>query len=178
MPIRTDRPSTLARIPRPGTASKSDMRSDSARPPFESRPRAWAPCTTAWANGCSEPCSAAAANRKSSSSETPASGLTSVRVGFPCVTVPVLSRTTVSTERARCRASPFRIRIPCSAALPTATMIEIGVASPRAHGAGDDQYGHSHHHRMAQHGLRTESIPHRERDHRYDHHRGHEVAGY
>ena len=40
----------------------------------------------------------------------------------------------VSTSRASCNASPFRMRIPCSAAFPTATMIEIGVAKPSAHG--------------------------------------------
>ena len=57
-----------------------------------------------------------------------------MRVAAPCVTVPVLSSTTVSTLRALCNASPFRMRTPYSAAFPTATMIEIGVAKPIAHG--------------------------------------------
>ena len=54
--------------------------------------------------------------------------------GRPSVTVPVLSSTTVVTLRARCNASPLRIRIPCSAAFPMPTIMEIGVARPSAHG--------------------------------------------
>ncbi len=57
-----------------------------------------------------------------------------VTAGCPRVTVPVLSSTTVVSCRACCSASPLRIRIPCPAALPMLTMMEIGVASPSAQG--------------------------------------------
>ena len=60
--------------------------------------------------------------------------MSSVTSGFPSVTVPVLSKTTVVNLPACCNASPLRIRIPISAALPTPTMIEIGVAKPKAQG--------------------------------------------
>ena len=61
-------------------------------------------------------------------------GTRSVSAGFPSVTVPVLSSTTTSTRPAAWRALPSRTSTPASAALPTATMIEIGVASPSAQG--------------------------------------------
>ncbi len=48
--------------------------------------------------------------------------------------VPVLSRTTVRTRCAVSRASADRISTPCSAPFPVPTMIESGVASPRAQG--------------------------------------------
>ncbi len=52
----------------------------------------------------------------------------------PRVIVPVLSSTTCRSARARSRASPSLIRIPCSARLPVPTMIAVGVARPSAHG--------------------------------------------
>jgi len=45
-----------------------------------------------------------------------------------------LSTTIVSTSRKSSIASAFRNRTPTLAAFPIATMIDIGVASPRAHG--------------------------------------------
>ena len=48
--------------------------------------------------------------------------------------VPVLSSTTVSRSAAVCSASPWRIRMPYSAALPTPTITDMGVARPRAQG--------------------------------------------
>ena len=59
---------------------------------------------------------------------------TSVRAGSPRVMVPVLSNTIVSILWAVSSASAERIKMPCSAPLPVATMIDNGVASPRAHG--------------------------------------------
>ena len=48
--------------------------------------------------------------------------------------VPVLSRTMAVSREAVCRASPLRISTPASAALPTPTITDMGVASPRAQG--------------------------------------------
>ena len=85
-------------------------------------------------SGCSLPRSAEATSRSSSSSGMPLATTTSVNSGSPLVRVPVLSRTTVSSAWAPSRASPPLIRIPCSAPRPVPTMIEVGVASPIAHG--------------------------------------------
>ena len=59
---------------------------------------------------------------------------TSVSAGWPRVIVPVLSRTTVWSLCAVSSASAERMRMPFSAPLPVPTMIESGVASPRAQG--------------------------------------------
>ena len=59
---------------------------------------------------------------------------TAVTAGLPRVRVPVLSSTIVLILRAFSSASPPRIRMPFSAALPVPTMIAVGVASPRAQG--------------------------------------------
>ncbi len=64
----------------------------------------------------------------------PSAIITSVTAGFPFVTVPVLSNTIVVSLPACCNASPLRISIPISAALPTPTIIEMGVANPNAQG--------------------------------------------
>src|SRR5665647_301377 len=69
-----------------------------------------------------------------SSAVKPSLGTTSVSAGLPIVMVPVLSRTTVSSLCAVSRASAERIRIPAVAPLPVPTVIESGVASPRAQG--------------------------------------------
>jgi len=84
------------------------------------------------ARGCSDPASRSAAicNNNSLSSLH----ITDVTVGCPVVIVPVLSNTTVVSLPACCKASPFLIRIPCSAARPTPTIIEMGVARPNAQG--------------------------------------------
>ncbi len=56
------------------------------------------------------------------------------RAVFPSVKVPVLSTTSVSIFSKRSSASAFLIRIPVVAPLPIPTMIDIGVASPKAQG--------------------------------------------
>jgi hypothetical protein len=61
-------------------------------------------------------------------------GVTLISLGFPSVRVPVLSTTSVSTLRRSSMASAFRKRTPVVAPRPIATMIDIGVARPRAHG--------------------------------------------
>ena len=48
--------------------------------------------------------------------------------------VPVLSNAATSILPAFSRVSPFLIRIPNSAALPTPTVTAVGVAKPNAHG--------------------------------------------
>ena len=58
----------------------------------------------------------------------------SVTSGWPRVRVPVLSSTMVRSLPAVSRASALRKISPFSAPLPDATMIEVGVARPRAQG--------------------------------------------
>jgi len=127
LPAWTTTSPILARMPWPGSASKSEASSSLA--PFEDAPR-----TMAWPRGCSEPCSADATSRSSSSSSTPSAGSASVSSGLPSVTVPVLSSTTAPILWAVSSASPLLIRMPCSAPLPVATMMAVGVASPSAQG--------------------------------------------
>ena len=54
--------------------------------------------------------------------------------GRPSVSVPVLSTTSVSTFSSISRASACLTRTPAVAPRPVPTMIDIGVASPSAHG--------------------------------------------
>ena len=60
--------------------------------------------------------------------------VTAVTLGLPSVNVPVLSTTSVSTRSIRSRASAFLMSTPINAPRPTPTMIDMGVAKPRAHG--------------------------------------------
>lgn len=64
----------------------------------------------------------------------PGWGALSVRIGVPTVRVRVLSSTMVPRVRAVSSAAAERIRMPACAALPVPTMIDRGVASPRAQG--------------------------------------------
>src|SRR5205807_388084 len=89
-PAITMRPPTVACTPWPGTASKWEGGSTTSA-------RRLAASTTAVASGCSDCASAAAASRRISASSTPAAGMTSVTDGRPSVSVPVLSKMTVST---------------------------------------------------------------------------------
>ncbi|MNJ68308.1 hypothetical protein D3C77_645450 [compost metagenome] len=91
------------------------------------------PATIASASGCSELFSAAPTSRRKSLSAIP-SGSTLVSSGFPFVTVPVLSRMTVSTLCVVSKCSPPLNSTPSSAARPEPAMMEVGVASPSAHG--------------------------------------------
>ena len=69
-----------------------------------------------------------------SSSSVPAVAWTAWRVIRPVVTVPVLSRTIVSTRRVVSRTSGPLIRMPSWAPRPVPTMRAVGVARPRAQG--------------------------------------------
>ena len=61
-------------------------------------------------------------------------GIMSSTSGFPSVIVPVLSKAATSIWPAFSKVSPFLIRIPYSAALPTPTVTAVGVARPNAQG--------------------------------------------
>src|SRR4029450_9586226 len=61
-------------------------------------------------------------------------GSTVSSFGLPSVSVPVLSTTIVVTFSIVSSASALRMRTPASAPRPVPTMIDIGVARPRAHG--------------------------------------------
>ena len=57
-----------------------------------------------------------------------------VRRGLPSVSVPVLSTISVSTFSISSSASAFFTSTPARAPRPVATMMDIGVARPSAHG--------------------------------------------
>ena len=86
------------------------------------------------ASGCSERDSTPAASESSSPAPVGPKVITSVTWGLPSVTVPVLSRMTVSTRWAVSSASALLMRMPFSAPLPVPTMMATGVARPRAQG--------------------------------------------
>jgi hypothetical protein len=90
--------------------------------------------TTAWATGCSEFLSTAAAARTRSSAVTPSTGTTSVQDISPLVSVPVLSSTIALSLCAVSSVSPPLMKMPISAPRPVPTMMAVGVASPIAHG--------------------------------------------
>jgi hypothetical protein len=86
------------------------------------------------ASGCSLPFSRPAARRSRSFSSNPGAGRTEISLGLPSVSVPVLSTTRVSTFRRTSIASASRNSTPEVAPFPVATMMDMGVASPRAQG--------------------------------------------
>ncbi len=104
------------------------------------RPSGWRcgalarPSTTARASGCSLGSSSADASAKARDSSKPPNVYTPINAGLPSVSVPVLSTTSVSTSRSASIAAASRNSTPARAPRPLATMIEIGVARPSAHG--------------------------------------------
>ena len=60
--------------------------------------------------------------------------MTVMSFGLPSVSVPVLSMTSLLISRSTSIASAFLNNTPACAPLPVATMIDIGVARPKAHG--------------------------------------------
>lgn len=60
----------------------------------------------------------------------------------PTIIVPVLSKTMCVILAKFSRASPFLTSMPCSAPLPVATIIAVGVARPRASRTGNDKHRH------------------------------------
>ena len=93
-----------------------------------------APSTIAAASGCSLPRSSPAARASIVVSSHGSLALTETSLGFPRVRVPVLSTTSVSTFLSVSIVSAFLKSTPTVAPLPLATIIDIGVARPRAHG--------------------------------------------
>ena len=88
----------------------------------------------AMASGCSLARSTLASFCSTSSLGKPGAGSMCTTFGRPSVRVPVLSTTSVSTFSIFSSASASRISTPCCAPLPTPTMIDIGVARPKAQG--------------------------------------------
>ena len=127
LPSATVRPSTVPTTPLP-VSERNSVASDRVKP----CPRA--PSTIAPASGCSLPRSRLAARRRSSASLSPETLTTDSNRGLPSVSVPVLSTTRVSIFSRISNASAFLIRTPASAPRPVPTMIDIGVARPRAQG--------------------------------------------
>ncbi len=126
LPINSSFPRTEARTPLP--VMDSNLSAFGMVTPGPDARR-----TMASPRGCSDPFSAEAARRRSSSSSIP-SVTTSVTSGSPRVNVPVLSNTIVSTLPAVSRAPPLLMRMPFSAPFPEPTMMAVGVARPRAQG--------------------------------------------
>ena len=129
LPIRTCLPSTVPWTPPPVTESK--LKTSESTSSFS-----FAASTIERANGCSLLDSTAATMARNSLSFRPISGLTcnSVSFGRPSVSVPVLSTINVSTFSMASKTSAFLIRTPSLAPRPTPTIIDIGVANPKAQG--------------------------------------------
>ena len=122
LPTLYDTPSTTPTIPFPFTASMFVATAGSTFLDF-------AYVSTPRASGCSEYVSMPASI--ASVSLVPSKSITS---GAPLVIVPVLSTTIVSASASSSRDAASLMRMPRCAAAPTAVTIDIGVASPSAHG--------------------------------------------
>src|SRR5258708_5307213 len=127
LPSWTVLPSPLPVTPLPAGASSSSTEASV-------RFRSFAARTIASASGCSLDRSTLATRRRISLSSNPEAGRIDTTLGLPSVSVPVLSTTRVSIFSIRSSASAFWMRAPAGAPRPTPTMIDIGVASPSAHG--------------------------------------------
>ena len=101
------------------------------RPAGRPRPRPWRWPARSGARRRSRARRPGAAPRSRS---TPSATATSTRLILPVVTVPVLSRTTVSTARVDSRTSGPLMSRPSWAPRPVPTISAVGVASPSAHG--------------------------------------------
>ena len=119
--------STVALTPRPVSERNSVAASFGT-------PSASAAITIARASGCSLGRSSAAASASRRSRDWLPRITSSVSAGLPSVSVPVLSTTRVSMSRSDSIAPASLNNTPCCAPRPLATMIEIGVARPSAHG--------------------------------------------
>ena len=98
--------------------------------------------------------------------------------GLPSVSVPVLSTTSVSTFSSISSASAFLMSTPAVAPRPVPTMIDIGVASPSAHGHAMISTATALTERVGEPRLGPERAPGDERQDRDGHHGRHEVAGH
>ena len=120
-------PSRCARTPRPWTSSYSVTLETSrlARSAVSRMDRA---------KGWFEDCSASAAARSKSAPSTPSAGASLETANRPVVMVPVLSRTTVSTEAAASKVLVRLIMMPRRAAEAKAATMAVGCAIRRAPG--------------------------------------------
>ncbi len=140
VPIATPRSSIIRA--EPTSATSSATRAWTPIPEMERnsltcsglKPLRRAASTTACPSGCSEFCSTEAATRRTVSSVWPSVATTSVTPGSPLVSVPVLSKITLSIPPATSSASALRMRTPISAPRPVPTSSDVGVASPSAQG--------------------------------------------
>ena len=114
-------------MPRPGSVSKPVTGRSTSR-------RFSLSAISAWERGCSDGFSREAASLMSSSPDSAPARTRSVTAGLPSVMVPVLSSTTAFTWWAVSRASADLMRMPFFAPTPVPTIIEVGVARPRAQG--------------------------------------------
>ena len=127
--MATVRPSTVPVTPLPGE------RLEIARPRRASGPAPRPPSTIAAASGCSLAALEARGEPEELGFVIPAGAATTeTSRGFPSVSVPVLSTTSVSTFSRTSSASAFLMSTPAVAPRPVPTMIDIGVASPSAQG--------------------------------------------
>ena len=109
---------------------------------FRERRRCRAAASTARASTCSDPCSASAATRNTSSASSPGTIRISVSSGWPSVRVPVLSSSMTWALCSCSRLVPSRKRMPLRAPRPVPTIMAVGVARPSAR-AGHHEYGDS-----------------------------------
>ena len=98
----------------------------------------------------------------------------STTCGVPCVSVPVLSKTTVSTSASRSSGSPPLISTPAAAPRPLATITAVGTASPIAHGQAMISTATAAVSADGRRWLGGHDHPCRERGDRDRHHRWHE----
>ena len=117
-------------------------------------------------------------SRSSSASSKPPDVRIAVTAGLPSVSVPVLSTTSVSTFSMRSSASAFLISTPISAPRPTPTMIDIGVASPSAHGQAMMSTDTAATRAKVKRGSGPTGHPGGEGQYCGCNHRGHEPAGH
>ncbi len=127
LPRATCLPATVPITPRPVSERKSVTSAGDT-------PRSAAPARIAAASGCSLPRSRPATSASIWVSGIPSAAMTETSRGLPSVSVPVLSTTKVSTFSIVSSASALLMSTPACAPRPVATMIEMGVANPSAHG--------------------------------------------
>ena len=127
LPMTTRVPSTVPVTPCPGrlrTPLAAGRSSPARRGVVDDGP----------ASGCSLPAWTAAASGDQLGPLRPRRERVGDHSAGPCVSVPVLSKTTVSTRCARSSASTSRIRMPARAPAPVPATSAVGVARPSAQG--------------------------------------------
>ena len=127
LPRATVLPPMTARTPSPVRVSKRSALAGFA-------PSSCALRRMASASGWVEPASAEAASARTPVCATPSAATMSVTSGLPFVMVPVLSMISVSASASRSRWAASLIRMPERAPRPAATVMDMGVAMPKAQG--------------------------------------------